>query len=236
MLPAKTEADLWRDHVASLALALEMRKPDALARLRLAVEKLDREISACALRREIRARAGVDLGAVSAALNTLEGRMESLRAIAGHVRATLLDHDAGPSPESAAKAREIVNGDGELTGDYVAASPSIDDLNSDLKRAASDIQYGWAAITKGAAVAVSGKAFGGFEMGPKAEILAKQYHAWVREMHRKRMGTWIFDDVVCNGMSRAECALKRRCHPETVYAQLVDGLALYADTYAPLSE
>jgi hypothetical protein len=233
---AQTEADLWREYVTSLSIGLEMRKPDALAKFRLAVEKLDREISACALRREIRARAGVDLSDVESSLNMLEGRMEALRAIAGHVRATLLDHDAGPSPESAAKAREVVNGDGEYTGEYTNGSPGTDDLSSDLKRAASDIRSGWVIITQRAGWSAMGREPGSGNVGARQQKLRDQYMAFVRELQRKRVQAFAIDDVVCEGLSRAECCLKRRCHPETVYALLVDGLTLYAEAYPPLSE
>jgi hypothetical protein len=249
MLPAKTEDDLWRAYVASLSIGLEMRKPDALAKFRLAVEKLDREISACALRREIRARAGVDLSDVESSLTMLEGRMSHLRAIAGHVRATLLDHDAGPSPESAAKAREVVNGDGEYTGEYTNGSPGTDDLNSELKRAASDIRSGWLVVVKRATCAVSGKQPGGDLDSGKPAKLAEQYYHFVRELQRKRMQAFAIDDVVCEGLSRADCAAKRyrrsdrpltdselRSAAQKVYELLVAGLQLYAEAYPPLSE
>lgn len=236
MLPAKTETDLWRDYVAALALALEMRKPDALAKFRLAVEKLDREISACALRREIRARAGVGLSDVESSLTMLEGRMSHLRAIAGHVRATLLDHDAGPSPESAAKAREVVNGDGEYTGEYTNGSPGTDDLNSELKRAASDIRSGWVIITQRAGWSAMGREPGSGDVGSRQQKLRDRYMAFVRELQRKRMPAFAIDDVVCEGLSRADCAAKRRCYVERVYELLVAALGLYAEAYPPLSE
>jgi hypothetical protein len=231
-----SESDLWAGYVASLAAALEMRKPDALARFRLAVEKLDREISACVLRREIRARAGADSSAVETTLRLLEGRMSHLRAIAGHVRATPLDHDANCTPEVATKAREIVNGDGEYTGEYTNPSPGIDDLNDELKRAASDIRSGWAVIVQRAGWSAMGREPGTADVGKKQEALRRQYLDWVAELHRKRMATWPFDDVVCEGLSRLESARKRCCSPGTVYNQLVAGLELYAETYPPLSD
>lgn len=238
MSSAKTEADLWRDYVSALSVALEMRKPDALAKFRLAVEKLDREIAACALRREIRARAGVDLSAVETTLRTLEGRMSHLRAIAGHIRATLLDHDAGPSPEQAAKAREIVNGDGEYTGEYTNPDPGIDDLSSDLKRAAMDVRSGWVVIVRALVTGWSamGREPGTADVGRKQEELRRRYLAWVAELHRKRMATWACDDVVCEGLSRVECAAKRRCAVERVYGELVAALGLYAEMWPPLSD
>lgn len=233
MLPS-SETDLWRQHVASLRAAVEMRKPDALIRVRLAVSKIEAELSACALRREIRARAGADSAALDMLIQSLASRMEDLREITAHMRATPLDHDNGPSPETAVRSREIVNGDGEYTGDYVNSDPGTDDLADDLKRAASDIRSGWLVITKRATCAVSGKQPGGDLDGGKPAILAEQYYHWVNELHRKRMATWSIDDVVCEGLSRVECAIKRRCSAEKVFGELVTGLTLYAETYPPL--
>jgi hypothetical protein len=118
--------------------------------------------------------------------------------------------------------------------EYKNADPGIDDLNDELKRAATDIHSGWSIITRGAAVTVSGKSPGAGDIGGKSAKLAEQYYWFVKELHRKHMGTWVFDDVVCNGLSRSECANKRRCYPAKVYDELVSGLQLYADTYPPL--
>jgi len=232
----QSEADLWVSNLRALRAGVEMRKPDAVARLKLQVERLDREISAYVTRREIRALAGIDIEPMNRAIGLLTARMDDLRAIGDLIRATPLDHDYNCTPEAAVKASEIITGDGECTGEYRAGDPGIDDLADDLKRAASDIRSGWLVIAKRATCAVSGKQPGGDLDSGKPAKLAEQYYHWVRELHRKRMSTWSLDDVVCEGLSRAECAQKRRCYVEKVYNELVAGLTLYAETYPPLGE
>lgn len=236
MTSAPAESDLWQSYVGSLRLALEMRKPDAIARIRLAVEKLDGEISANVLRREIRARAGVETFGLDQTIELLAARMDDLRGLAGHVRSSLLDHDANCTPEAAMKANEVVNGDGEYTGEYTNPDPGTDDLSDELKRAANDIRSGWMVITRQAGVAISGRSPGGTDIGTKSATLAEQYFHWIKDLHRRHKGSWVFDDVVCEGLSRAECAVKRRCGTERVWQELVDGLRLYAETYPPLGD
>lgn len=236
MQAAASESDLWQSNVASLRWAVTLRKPDAVARLKIQVERLDNEISVLVLRRSYVEDGTILERRLSEQIHALVARMDDLRQVGDLIRAAPLDHDHGPSPETAAKGREIVTGDGECTGQFVNNDPGIDDLSDELKRAASDVQMGWAVIVKGATFAVSGRTPGGIEVGSRAETLAKQYHQWVQELHRKRIGTWSFDDVVCHGMSRTECAQRRRCRVEAVRDQLVDGLTLYADTFPPLTD
>lgn len=232
----QTEADLWIAHIEALKTSVELRKPDALARLRMEIAKLDNEISAWSIRREIRARTGADTEGLSAKLKFLAARMNDLRGVGRLVRGIMLDHDNGPTPEQAGKAREEITGDGECTGRYSSLDPGTDDLSDELKRAAADIQMGYAVLTKGAAAAISGRQPGGIEIGSKADTLARRYHDWITELHRKRMSSWAITDVVCDGLSRSGSAVRRRCSAEAVYNQLVAGLILYADTFPPLSD
>jgi hypothetical protein len=253
-----SEADLWQANIDALRLAVQLRKPDAIARLKLQVDRLDREISALLCRRELikRVKSGEVLSnSFQAALNEFEhwkagnsltqqittriemltDRMDSLRAIGDLVRASPLDHDTGANPEQAAKANVLRDEDG-IVREIKNQEPGTDDLSSELKRAASDIRSGWLVVVKRSTAAVSGKQPGGDLDSGKPAILAEQYYHWVSELHRKRMATYVVDDVVCEGLSRAECAQRRRCYVEKVYAELVAGLTLYAETYPPLSE
>ncbi len=236
MASGPTEADLWQSHVQALKLACDMRKPDALTRLRAEIVKLDNDISAWAIRREIRTRAGGDVSGLETMLKELEARMSDLASIARGVRSTPLDHDNGPTPEQAGKAKEEITGDGECTGRYSNLDPGTDDLSDELKRAAMDIQMGYAVLTKGAAAAISGRQPGGIEIGTKAETLARQYQDWIGELHRRRMSSWAVTDVVCDGLSRSESAARRRCDSGKVYVELAASLALYAKTFEPLTE
>jgi hypothetical protein len=237
VIPQPTEPDLWQSNLDALRWAVTLRKPDAIARLKLQVERLDGEISALVLRRTL-AEASAAWPAVvhlSDRIAALEARMGDLRAIGDLVRSSPLDHDDGANPEAARKANGMWDADGNLRG-FRVAQPGTDDLADDLKRAAGDIRSGWLVITKRSTAAVSGKQPGGDLDSGKPAILAEQYYHWVSEMHRKRMATFVHDDVVCEGLSRAECAGKRRFSQESVYDLLVEGLRLYAERYPPLSD
>lgn len=220
---ARTESDLWDRHILDLKQAIAQRKPDALSRIRLEISRLDNEMSACSLRREIRARAGSETQTLTDRLAFLEGRMNDLKSVAKKVRETMLDHDIGCTPESANKAVEA----------------SIEDLNDELKRAAGEIHAGYSIVTRGmrGLAAAYGEMFepGPGDLGTKGEKLRRQYLDWVKELHRLRHSTWAVEDVVCLGLSRMGSAAKRRCDPQKVYDELVFGLKAYADTFPPTS-
>lgn len=238
MQPSPSESDLWQQSLRVLRKGVEMRKPDAIGSVKIQVEKLDNEIAAIVLRRAFVAgsEAWPLFDDLTGQLNDLLARMDDLRAIGDLIRATPLDHDHNCTPEAAVKANEIVNGDGEYTGEYTNPDPGIQDLNDELKRAASDIRHGWAVITQRAGFSAMGRSPGSNDLGGRQAKLAEQYYHWIRELHRKRIWAFPIDDVVCEGLSRVECAAKRRCRAETVYDQLVAGLVLYAETYPPLGD
>jgi hypothetical protein len=254
-----SEADLWGATVGALRTALAARKPDAIASWRLHMTRLDDEISGLVNRREIVARSRASdqkhisfqgavnefelwkrgdalVDALTSQIDMLAARMKDLAGLAQYVKSSPLDHDAGPTPQVIARAKEEITGDGECTGRYSSLDPGTDDLSDELKRAAMDIQHGWAVMTKKATWALGGRTPGDAESGMKELKLAEQYYHWVNALHRKRMSTWAIDDVVCEGLSRSESATKRRCDPVKVYGELVAGLTLYAETFEPLSE
>jgi hypothetical protein len=235
MMALQPESDLWQANLDALRWAVTLRKPDAIARLKLQVDRLDGEISALVCRRSY-----VDDGTVlgrrlTTQIYLLLDRMEDLRAIGDLVRASPLDHDDGANPEQAAKANVLRDEDG-IVREIKNHDPGTDDLSSELKRAAEDVRHGWAVITQRAGYSAMGRQPGTGDVGARQEALRRQYLAWVAELHRKRMGTWAADDVVCEGLSRTACARKRCCSAEAVYDRLVAGLALYAEMWPPLGE
>jgi hypothetical protein len=232
-----SEADLWQQNLDALRWAVTLRKPDAIARLKLQVDRLDGEISALVLRRAFVAgsEAWPLFDDLTAQVHALLARMDDLRAIGDLVRASPLDHDDGANPEAASKARDMWDAEGNLRG-FKVTDPGTDDLSDELKRAATDVRQGWSVIVQRASYAAMGRQPGSGDVGSRQAKLAEQYHHWVKELHRKRMATWPFDDVVCEGLSRAECARKRRISLEAVFDLLVAGLRLYAERYPPLGE
>lgn len=233
-----SEIDLWQAHVSTLRTALSLRKPDAISAIKEHVRKIDEQISALSLRRELAAgsEAWPLVATLSDRIAALAARMDDLRGLVEHLRSEPLANDTGPTPQAAAKGRELIDGDGECLGQFTNADPGIDDLSSELKRAAMDIYSGYSSITGAAMAAISGRSPSTVTEGKKTKALQMQYWGWVERMHHKRLSTWACDDVICQGLSRADSAKKRRCDPIKVYGELVAGLTLYAETYPPLGD
>lgn len=235
MVPTQQpEADLWTAELAALRYAIWARKPDAIARLKLRVEKLDNEIGALVLRRSYVEDGTVLEGNLTNQINGLLLKMRDIEAVGRDVRSSLLDHDAGATPDAAMKARPVLDDEGDVRG-LVATDPGTDDLNSDLKRAASEIRAGWMVITQAnrplAAVYDEMPSVGRGDYGKVAMALERQYKRWVVLLHRKRISPWAVEDVVCHGFSRRESSTRRRCSEERVYRELKEGLLVYLDEY-----
>ena len=119
------ERDLWQAHLAVLRQALQLRKPDAMARVRSETGRLEREIEALQGRKALAERAGRgDGGALAEQLaETIAERLRRISDLAGLARQCGRkgkDNDLGPVAELKARPAaidpiDLLQGKGKLT-------------------------------------------------------------------------------------------------------------------------
>jgi hypothetical protein len=129
------EQELWQAHLAVLRQAFQLRKPDALARVRSETGRLEREVEALQGRKALAERAsGGDSSALAEQLaETIAERLRRISDLAGLVRQWRRkgkDEDLGPAAELKARPANIdpvdlLQGKGKLTEDQVRAAREI---------------------------------------------------------------------------------------------------------------
>ena len=139
------EQDLWQAHLAVLRQGLQLRKPDALARVRSETERLEREIEALQGRKALAERAsGGDGSALAEQLaETIAERLRRISDLAGLVRQSGRkgrDKDLGPVAELKARPAtidpiDLLQGKGKLTEDQVRAAREIGWIHEAITRA-----------------------------------------------------------------------------------------------------
>ena len=133
--PAVGERELWQAHLTVLRQALQLRKPDAVARVRSETGRLEREIEALQGRKALAERAGGGNGSALAEqlAETIAERLRRTSDLAGLVRQwgrKGKDNDLGPVAELKARPASIdpidlLQGKGKLTEDQVRAAREI---------------------------------------------------------------------------------------------------------------
>jgi hypothetical protein len=129
------EQALWQAHLAVLQQALQLRKPDAVARVRSESGRLEREIEALQGRKALAERArGADGSALAEQLaETIAERLRRISDLAGLARRWARkgnDTDRGPVAELKARPAaidpiDLLQGKGRLTEDQVRAAREI---------------------------------------------------------------------------------------------------------------
>jgi hypothetical protein len=129
------EPELWQAHLAVLRQALQLRKPDAVARLRSETNRLEREVEALQGRKALAERASGGNGDPLAEqlAETIAERLRRISDLAGLVRKwgrTGKDNDLGPVAELKVRPASIdpidlLQGKGKLTEDQVRAAREI---------------------------------------------------------------------------------------------------------------
>lgn len=129
------EQGLWQAHLAVLRQALQLRMPDAVARVRSETGRLEREIDALQGRKALAERAsGGNVSALTEQLTeTIAERLRRISDLAGLVRQwgrKSKDNDLGPVAELKARPAaidpiDLLQGKGKLTEDQVRAAREI---------------------------------------------------------------------------------------------------------------
>ena len=129
------EQELWRAHLAVLRQALQLRTPDAVARVRSETGRLEREIEALQGRKALAERASGGNGSALAEqlAETIAERLRRISDLAGLVRQwgrKGKDSDLGPVAELKARPAtidpiDLLQGKGKLTEDQVRAAREI---------------------------------------------------------------------------------------------------------------
>jgi hypothetical protein len=129
------EKDLWQAHLAVLRQALQLRKPDALARVRSETARLEREIEALRGRKALAERTSGGNGRALAEqlAETIAERLRRISDLAGLLRRWRREgkhDDLGPVAELKARPAsvdpiDLLQGKGKLTEDQVRAAREI---------------------------------------------------------------------------------------------------------------
>ena len=132
---ATGEQALWQAHLAVLRQALQLRKPDAVARVRSETGRLEREIEALQGRKALAERASGGAGSAPAEqlAEAIAERLRHVSDLAGLLRQWARkgkDNDLGPVAELKARPASIdpidlLQGKGKLTEDQVRAAREI---------------------------------------------------------------------------------------------------------------
>ena len=226
------EIELWQAHLAVLRQGLQMRKPDAVARVRSETNRLEREIEALQARKKLADRAGGgDGGALAVQLTeTIAERLRRISDLAGLTRmsgGTAKTDDVGPAAEMKARPASIdpidlLQGKGELGADQV--------------RAAREIAWVYEAITRAGRARVSRlsqvdppKGWQEMPLPERAALIhAKRFVPWAERLRATAPVTLdIVLRVTVLGSAIYPVARKHRIGWRTCVARLADGLDQY---------
>ena len=226
------EQELWQAHLAVLRQALQLRKPDAIARLRSETGRLEREIEALQGRKALAERASGGNGSALAEQlgETIAERLRRISDLAGLVRQSGRKgkhEDLGPVAELKARPAsvdpiDLLQGKGKLTEDQV--------------RAAREIGWVYEAITRAGRARVSRLCEidppNGWQEMPLPEraalIHAKRFLPWAE---RLRAAAPVTLDIVLRvavlGTAIYPVARHHKVGWATCVAKLADGLDQY---------
>jgi hypothetical protein len=226
------EAELWHAHLAVLSQALRMRKPDAVARVRSEIGRLEREIEALQGRKAlVDGAAGGDGGrpAEQIAL-TIAERLRRISDLAGLTREfgrQVKDEDLGPVAElkvrpAAIDPIDLLQGKGRLDEDQV--------------RAAREIGWVYEAITRAGRARVSRlseidppKGWQEMPLPERAALVhAKRFVPWAERLRTRAPATLdIVLRVAVLGAAIYPVARRHRIGWSTCVTKLADGLDQY---------
>jgi hypothetical protein len=229
---AVDERGLWRAHLAVLRQALQLRKPDAVARVRSETGRLEREIEALQGRKALAERAGRgDGGALAIQLGeTIAERLRRISDLAGllrHCGTKGKDDDLGPVAETKARPAaidpiDLLQGKGKLSDDQV--------------RAAREIGWVYEAITRAGRARVSRmceidppKGWQEMALPERAALIhAKRFLPWAERLRATAPRTLdIVLRVAVLGMAIYPVARHHRIGWSACVAKLADGLDQY---------
>lgn len=239
-LAVPSEAELWAAHLAALRHAIQMRKPDARARIRNEVTRIEREIEAMNTRQNLvrrKQRREEATGSVASAVAELAQldaqiarRMRHVSDLAALLRRRTLpaaDQDTGATPEAALRPAatdpiEMLLGKGKLSEDQVRAAREIAWVHQALTRASRarvsrlceiDPPAGWQEMPLPERAAL---------------VHAKRFLPWAEKLRRERAATLdIVLQVVVMGFSIYAVARRHRLGWNRCVARLADGLDRY---------
>ncbi|MGH6890723.1 MAG: hypothetical protein ACREEP_00535 [Dongiaceae bacterium] len=227
-----TEAELWQAHLAVLRQALLMRKPDALARVRSEIVKLEREIEAMRARGVLAERAaGGDCAALSERIaETITEKLRQISDLAALVQvigARAKAEDLGAVAEMAARPASI---------DPIEMLYGKGKLDEDQLRAAREIAWVYEAITRAGRARVSRlsqidppRGWREMPLPERAALIhAKRFVPWAERLRTHGPVTLdIVLRVVVLGAAIYPVARKHRIGWGTCVARLSDGLDQY---------
>ena len=226
------EQALWQAHLAVLRQALQLRKPDAVARVRSETGRLEREIEALQGRKALAERASGGNGSALAEqlAETIAERLRRISDLAGLVRQwrrKSKDDDSGPVAELKARPAatdpiDLLQGKGKLTEDQV--------------RAAREIGWVYEAITRAGRARTSRLCVidppTGWQEMPLPEraalIHAKRFLPWAERLRATAPATLdIVLRVVVLGTAIYPVARRHKIGWSTCVTKLADGLDQY---------
>ena len=226
------ERELWHAHLAVLRQALQLRKPDAIARVRSETGRLEREIEALQGRKALAERAsGGNASALAEQLaETIAERLRRVSDLAGLRRQwgrKGKDDDLGPVAElkarpSAIDPIDLLHGKRKLTEDQV--------------RAAREIGWVYEAITRAGRARVSRlcevdppKGWQEMPLPERAALIhAKRFVPWAERLRAAAPATLdIVLRVAVLGQAIYPVARRHRIGWTTCVARLADGLDQY---------
>jgi hypothetical protein len=229
---AAGEQELWQAHLAVLRQALQLRRPDAVARVRSETGRLEREIEALQGRRTLAERAsGANGSALAEQLaETIAERLRRISDLAGLLRRSGkkgADADLGPVAELKARPAaidpiDLLQGKGRLTEDQV--------------RAAREIAWVYDAITRAGRARVSRlceidppKGWQEMPLPERAALIhAKRFLPWAERLRATAPMTLdIVLRVAVLGTAIYPVARRHRIGWASCVARLADGLDRY---------
>jgi hypothetical protein len=225
------ERELWQRHLAVLRQALQLRKPDAVPRVRSETGRLEREIEALQGRKSLAERAGRgDGGALAEQLaESIAERLRRISDLAGLLRQSGRKgkDDLGPLAELKARPAAI---------DPIDFLQGKGKLNEDQVRAAREIVWVYEAITRAGRARVSRlceidppKGWQEMALPERAALIhAKRFLPWAERLRATAPATLdIVLRVVVLGMAIYPVARHHRIGWSACVAKLADGLEQY---------
>lgn len=226
------ERELWQAHLAVLRQALQLRKPDAVERVRSETGRLEREIEALQGRKALAERAsGANISALAEQLaDAIAERLRRISDLAGLLRQgkrSGKDHDLGPVAELKARPAgidpiDLLQGKRKLTEDQV--------------RAAREIGWVYEAITRAGRARVSRlcevdppKGWQEMPLPERAALIhAKRFLPWAERLRASAPATLdIVLRVAVLGQAIYPVARRHKIGWSTCVANLADGLDQY---------
>jgi hypothetical protein len=226
------ERELWQAHLAVLRQALQLRKPDAVARVRSESGRLEREVEALQGRKALAERAsGGNLCALAEQLaEAITERLRRISDLAGMLRQWRpngKDDDLGPVAELKARPAaidpiDLLHGKRKLTEDQV--------------RAAREISWVYEAITRAGRARVSRlcevdppKGWQEMPLPERAALIhAKRFLPWAERLRAAAPATLdIVLRVAVLGQAIYPVARRHKIGWSSCVAKLADGLDQY---------